>query len=180
MYKHQEQYCTSCKKPYSDHISLEETCSKLEALKKESNALCIAIEEFMVTVTMNKKESEQEVKCEHCNDTKLVECYYCQGTGQNKKGYPCAYCDTERVLKCPHCYEAAPEQETKERCCDSCGKPFSEHLGLIGTCGKLQLTEKILKLIILARDCDNQNQMYEILHDAAELTEDYFESYGDK
>lgn len=69
--------------------------------------------------------------------------------------------------------------ELPERCCDSCGKPFTEHLGLIGTCGKLQLTEKILKLILLAEKCDNTKQIFEILHEAAELSNDYFESYGD-
>lgn len=70
--------------------------------------------------------------------------------------------------------------ELSERCCDSCGKPFTEHLGLIGTCGKLQLTEKVLRLVLLAELCDDNKQMFEILHAAADLSRDYFESYGDK
>ena len=29
--------------------------------------------------------------------------------------------------------------------CRSCGKPYIDHLGLIGTCNELQLTKNILK-----------------------------------
>jgi hypothetical protein len=42
---------------------------------------------------------------------------------------------------------------SNERKCEACGGTFIDHLGLVGTCAKLQGAQEATKLATLQRDC---------------------------